>query len=259
MSTVAASSSRGVWEAGARAGYAVSGVLHVLIGVLAVQLAVGDGSGSADQSGAFAQVASTPFGAVALWVAVVAFAALGAWQAAAALSGVVGEAADRAKAAGKAVVYLALAVTALTFARGGGSGGGQTSDATATLLQAPAGRLLVGAVGVGVLAVGAYHVHKGVTKRFLDDLQRLPAGRPGRAARWSGVVGYVAKGVALGVLGVLFVLAAVHADPSEATGLDGALRTLREAPAGPFLLLLVALGLIAYGLYSFVRARFGRL
>lgn len=259
MTTVAASSSRGVWEAGARAGYAVSGVLHVLIGVLAVQLAVGGGGGSADQSGAFAQVAATPFGVVALWVAVVALAALGAWQAAAAVSGVVGETGDRLKAAGKALVYLALAATALSFARGGGTSGGQTSDATASLMQAPGGRVLVGAVGLGVLAVGAYHVHKGLTTTFLDDLQRLPAGTAGRAARWSGVVGYVAKGVALGVVGVLFVLAALQADADEVTGLDGALRALRDAPAGPFLLGLVALGLVAYGLYSFVRARFGRL
>lgn len=257
--TTVASSSQGVWEAGARAGYAVSGVLHVLIGVLAVQLATGGGGESADQSGAFAQVASTPFGTVALWVAVVALAALGAWQAAAALTGVVGEAADRAKAAGKAVVYLALAATAFTFARGGGSGGGETSDVTASLMQAPGGRLLVGVIGAGVLAVGAYHVHKGVTTGFLEDLHRLPAGPAGRAARWSGVVGYVAKGVALGVVGVLFVLAALHADAGEATGLDGALRALRDAPAGPFLLGLVALGLVAFGLYSFVRARFGRL
>ncbi|MFS0703470.1 DUF1206 domain-containing protein [Cellulomonas sp. 179-A 9B4 NHS] len=258
MTTVAASSSRGVWEAGARAGYAVSGVLHVLIGVLAAQLATGGGGEEADQSGAFAQVASTPFGAVALWVAVVALAALGAWQGAAALSGAVGEAADRAKAAGKAVVYLALAATALTFARGSGSGG-QTSDATASLMQAPGGRLLVGAVGVGVVVVGGYHVVKGVTKRFLRDLHRLPAGTAGRVARGAGVAGYVAKGVALAVVGVLFVLAAVQADPAEASGLDGALRALRDAPAGPLLLGLVALGLVLFGLYSLVRARFGRL
>ncbi|QGQ19062.1 DUF1206 domain-containing protein [Cellulomonas sp. JZ18] len=261
MTTVAARSSGNVWEVGARAGYAASGLLHVLVGVLAVQLAVGGGGGSADQSGAFAQVAQTPFGAVALWFAVVALAALGAWQAAAALSGAVGGAGDRAKAAGKAVVYLALAATALTFARGGGSAGsgGRTSDATAALMQAPAGRLLVGAVGVGVVAVAAYHVHKGVRQRFLEDLHRLPAGRTGRWARRAGVAGYVGKGAALAVVGVLFVVAAVQADPGEATGLDGALHALRDAPAGPVLLLLVALGLVAYGAYSLVRARFGRL
>lgn len=261
MSTVAARSSGNVWEAGARAGYAVSGVLHVLVGVLAAQLALGEGGGSADQSGAFAQLAATPFGAVALWFAVVALAALGAWQGAAALSGAVGGAGDRAKAAGKAVVYLVLAATALTFARGGGSGGsgGQASDATATLMQAPAGRLLVGAVGLGILAVAVYHVHKGVRQRFLEDLTRLPARAGGRAARWAGVAGYVGKGAALAVMGVLVVVAAVQADPGQARGLDGALHALRDAPAGPVLLLLVALGLVAYGVYSLVRARFGRL
>jgi len=258
MVTVATRSSTRVWELGARAGYAASGLVHVLIGVLAVQLAVGSSSGSADQSGAFGQIAATPFGAVVLWFTVVAFAALGAWQAAAAISGAAGDTSQRAKAGGKAVVYVALAVTALAFARGGGSGGG-ASGVTAELMRAPGGRLLVGALGVGVVAVGAYHVHKGWTRGFLDDLRALPAGTAGRLARRAGVVGYVAKGVALVVVGVLLVVAAATADPQRANGLDGALQALREGPGGPVLLVLVAAGLVAFGGYCAVRSRFGRL
>lgn len=258
MSTVATRSSQGTWELGARAGYAASGLVHVLIGVLAAQLALGSSSGSADESGAFAAIAANPFGAVVLWFSVVAFVALAAWQAAAALSGAAGEATDRVKAGAKAVVYLALAFTAFSVVRGG-SGGGQTSDATATLMQSTGGRLLVGAIGLGVLAVGAYHVYKGVQKKFLEDLTRLPSGTAGRVARRAGVVGYAAKGVALGIVGVLFVLAAVRSDPQEASGLDGALQALRDAPAGPALLLLVAAGLVAFGVYCGVRSRFGRL
>ncbi len=260
MSTVATTSGQHAWELGARAGYAASGLVHVLIGVLAAQLALGSSEGSADQSGAFAQIASTPFGALVLWVSVVAFVALGAWQAAAAVSGAAGETSDRAKAGGKAVMYLALAGTAFAFARGGGSSSGeQTSSTTGELMQATGGRLLVGAVGVAVVAVGGYHVYKGLAKTFLDDLQRLPAGTTGRVARTAGIVGYAAKGVALGVVGVLFVVAAATADPQEASGLDGALHALREAPAGPVLLLLVAAGLVAFGGYCAVRSRFGRL
>jgi len=235
-------------------------LVHVLIGGLAAQLALGSSGGSADQSGAFAEIAGTPFGAVVLWFSVVAFAALGVWQAAAAVSGAAGGASDRAKAGGKAVMYLALAATAFAFARGSGSGsGGQTSSMTAELMRAPGGRLLVGALGVAVVVVGAYHVHKGATRGFLDDLHQLPSGRGGRAARWAGVVGYVAKGVALGIVGVLFVVAAATADPQEATGLDGALQALRGAPAGPVLLLLVAAGLVCFGAYCAVRSRFGGL
>ncbi len=260
MATVATGARQGAWELGARAGYAASGLVHVLIGVLAVQLAFGSSDGSADQSGAFAQIASSPFGAVVLWFTFVAFLALGAWHAAAALSGVAGGTPERAKAGGKAVMYLALGATAFAFARGSGSGSeGQTSSMTGELMQAPGGRLLVGAVGVGVVVVGAYHVHKGLTKKFLEDLRRLPAGTVGRAARTAGVVGYAAKGVALGIVGVLFVVAAMHADPQEASGLDGAFGALRDAPGGPVLLLLVALGLVAFGAYCGVRARFGRL
>lgn len=260
MTTVSTRSGQHAWELGARAGYAASGLVHLLIGVLAVQLALGDGSGSADQSGAFAQIASTSFGAVVLWITVVAFVALGAWQGAAAISGAAGETSDRVKAGAKAVMYLALAATAFSFVQGGGSSSSdQTSSFTGQLMQAPAGRVLVGLVGLGVVAVGGYHVYKGLKKKFLEDLHRLPAGTAGRVARTAGVVGYAAKGVALGIVGVLFVVAAASADPQEASGLDGALQALRDAPAGTFLLLLVGLGLIAFGGYCAVRSRFGRL
>ncbi|MBO3086883.1 DUF1206 domain-containing protein [Cellulomonas dongxiuzhuiae] len=258
MSTVATRSPQGAWELGARAGYAASGLLHVLIGVLAAQLALGSSGGSADESGAFAAIAGTPFGAVTLWIAVVAFVALAAWQAAAAVSGAAGETSDRVKAGAKAVVYLALAATAYSVVQGA-SGGGRTQSATAQMMQSPGGRLLVGAVGVGVVVVGVYHVYKGLTKKFLEDLNRLPSGTPGRVARRAGVAGYAAKGLALTIVGGLFVLAAATANPEEASGLDGALQTLRDAPAGPVLLLLVAAGLVAFGAYCGVRSRFGRL
>jgi len=255
------------WEVAARLGYVVSGVLHALIGLLALRLALGDASQEADQSGALQTVAQTPFGAVVLWFAVVAFAALGAWQAAVALrrrpggSPGLGERStgDRAKAAGKAVVYLALAATSYAFATGGGkSSDQQTTDMTTRLMQAPGGRLLVGAVGAAVVVVGVYHVVKGLRQKFLEDLRALPGGRVGTAVRWSGMVGYVAKGVALAIVGVLFVVAAWHANPQEAGGIDTALRTLQQQPAGDLLLALVAVGLMAFGVYSFVRARFGK-
>lgn len=251
------------WEKAARAGYAVSGVLHALIGVLALRLAFGDGSASADQSGALSTVAQEPFGQVVLWVAAVAFLALGAWQAAkAAHVGHAGRAhrGDRAKAVGRAVVYLALAATSVAWADGAGSSSSdQSQGMTSDLMSAPGGRLLVGAIGVAVLAVGVYHVVKGWRKKFLEDLTGLPGGQAGRGTVIAGRVGYIAKGVALGIVGVLFALAAWHADESEATGLDGAMRTLKEGPAGTLLLALVAVGFIAFGVYCVVRTRYGRL
>ena len=252
----------------ARAGFVVSGLLHVLIGVLALRIALGggsgSGSGSADSSGALGEVAATPFGAFALWAAVVALAALGLWQLLdGALRARAREAGDAAKGFGKGVVFLALAATALTFARGGSSSSeGSTDDATATLMASPGGVLLVGAVGLAVLGGGGYLVYKGCSRKVRDDLSGGAGGgrgRPPGGALWAGRAGYVAKGVALAVVGVLFVVAAVRADPSQAGGIDAAMRTLVGAPFGVALLVAVGAGFVLYGVWSFVRARWGSL
>lgn len=244
-------------ENAARLGYGVNGVLHLLIGWLGIQLAWFGGGGSADQSGALQQLASTTIGRGILWLAVVGFLGLGVWQ----LTEVVvgrGETSDRLKAGAKCLVYLFLAFSCWNWARGtGGSGASSTQqsvDFTAALMDKPAGRLLVGAVGLGVLGVGGFHVYKGWTTKFLQDLERDPGEWAVRAGRF----GYVAKGIALGLVGLLFVLAAVHGAPDQATGLDGALRTLLGAPFGQWLLTLVALGFAAYAAYSFARARYAK-
>jgi hypothetical protein len=242
----------------ARAGYAVSGLLHLVVGVIAVQVATGAASSQqADQTGALAAIAGTPGGTALLWFAVVAFAALGLWQLTVAISGAA-ETADRLKAAGKAVLYVALGVLALQVVTGS-SGGGQEQSMTATLMQNPAGKVLVGAVGLGVVAGGIYHVIKGWRKKFLEDLKGGTSGHLGRAVVVLGRVGYVAKGVALGVLGALFVVAAVQSDPQQAGGLDAAFATMASQPFGAVLLVAVGLGFAAYGLYSFARARYARM
>lgn len=252
------------WEKAARVGFVVSGLLHFLIGILAFQLAFGDSGGSADQSGALSAVAKEPFGAAVLWISVVGFIALGVWQLAKAAH--VGHAhgahstGDRLKAIGRAVVYLALAVAAFSWTSGGGSSSkDQTQGLTSDLLKMPAGQLIVGAIGLAIIGVGVYHVVKGWREKFLEDLTRLPSGHAGRGTRWAGKIGYIAKGVALAVVGGLFVTAAVQHDASESSGLDGAMHALKETPAGPVLLVLVAIGLMAFGVYCFVRARYGRL
>lgn len=243
----------------ARVGFAASGLIHLLIGWIAVQVALGGSSEEADQGGALEQLRGAPLGGVLLWICVVGFFALALWQA---IEAVVGsdEVKDRVKAAGKAVLYGALGATTFTFAMGGSKDSGESSaDLTATLLAAPLGRILVGAVGLGVIGAGAYHVYKGWAKKFREDLVTTGGGAIGRGVEISGMVGYIAKGVALTVVGGLFLLAAAQADPEESTGLDGALRTLAQQPAGAVLLLAVALGLILYGVYSFARARYAKL
>lgn len=247
----------------ARVGYAVNGLLHLLIGVLAISIAIGSGSGDADQAGALAQLAESPGGSVLLWVIVVGLAALGLWLLLQSIllpsTGKKGQLGKRLVGIAKALVYVALAGTALVFARGGSTDSSDTTtDFSAALLKAPGGVFLLIAVGLLVVGIGAYFVHKGVTKKFLEDL-RLPSGTAGRVARVLGIAGYVAKGIALVVVGMLFVVAAMQADPDEATGLDGALKALAELPFGIAVLVAVGAGLVAYGLYCFLRAWRARL
>ncbi|MBO0610730.1 DUF1206 domain-containing protein [Myceligenerans salitolerans] len=246
----------------ARSGYVASGVLHVLVAWLAVRLALGESSGQADHSGALRTLAQVPGGRVLLWAVAVGFAALALWQLAAALVGVANaerRAGAWAKSVGKAALYGVLAASSARYARGDGGGGTSEESTTAMVLGMPSGPWLVGAAGLAIAGVGAYHVVKGLRKKFLRDL----VGAGGRAVRpvvvRLGQAGYVAKGIALGVVGGLVVAAAVTADADRAGGLDEALHTVRDQPFGSLLLIVVGLGIGAYGLYSFARARFARL
>ncbi|MGW8567592.1 DUF1206 domain-containing protein [Isoptericola sp. NPDC055881] len=247
----------------ARGGYISSGVLHLLLGWLAIRLAVGSPSGSPDQQGALRQLAAAPGGAVLLWLTAAGFAALALWQLTETLVGVPGaesskQARERIKAGGKAVLYGALAAMAVGVATGA-TGGGSEEGLTADVLHMTAGRWLVGAVGLAVVVGGVVHVVSGWRKSFVDDLQGTGGGAVGQAVVRLGQVGYVAKGVALAVVGGLFVAAAVTADPQKAGGLDDALRTIRDQPFGTVLLVVTGVGIAAYGVYSFARARYARM
>lgn len=255
-------------QAGAKVGYAVSGVLHLLIAYIALQIALFASPRSADQSGALQTLAGNSFGRLVLWVAVIGFVALALWQLASAVAVRTGggsstssqsspssQWADKAKGFAKAIVYGVLAWTTFSFAKGKPkSSKAQSADFTATLLQQTGGRALVAAIGIAVLAVGGYHVMKGWTRKFLQDL----TDSPGILAIRAGRVGYIAKGIALGVVGFLFVVAAVQKSATQATGLDGALRSLRQQDFGPWILSAVGLGIAAYGVYSLARARYAR-
>ncbi|BBY41083.1 membrane protein [Mycobacterium mantenii] len=249
----------------ARAGYLVSGLLHLAIGYLAVRIAFGSGAGSADQSGALAAVAGKPGGIVALWVAVFAFLVLALWRLVetclgrsteAKSQGATAEVLDRAKAFALAVVYFALAYSTIGFARGGGkSTGDQNAAMSARLMQTGAGTMGLIAAGIIIVAVGGYHVYKGASRNFLDDLK----GNASKLVRRLGMVGYIAKGLVIAGTGVLVVVAASRAEPSTTTGLDGALKTLGAQPFGAALLIAAGLGIITYGLYSLAMARYTKM
>lgn len=250
--SVAAAGDNPIVENGVRLGYAASGLVHLIIGWIALQVAWGDQSGEADQTGALSQLAGTPLGTVLLWAVAASFALLALWQLTETF--VTTEWFDRVKHVGKGVMYGFLAWTAVTVVTGSSSGGDETKSMTATIMSYPYGRILVGAVGLGVLGVGGYHVYKGWKRKFLEDLRE----RPPRWVIVAGRFGYVAKGIALGIVGGLFVAAAATADSDKAEGLDGALKSLASVPYGQVLLAAVAIGLFAYGVYSFGRGKYTR-
>ena len=254
------------FEYAARAGFAVSGVLHVLIAYIILRIAFGSG-GNADQSGALATLARQTGGVLILWVVAVGLAALGLWRIAESIVGSKpGErsgggqddtpAWKRAKSLGLAVVNFAIALSAARFAMGSGQQSSQqNAGLSAQMMQSGWGKAILIVVAVGLVAVGGYHVYKGASKKFLKDL-RVSGGTGITAV---GVTGYAAKGLVLAGAGVLVIVATLQADPSKATGLDAAVKTLGHAPFGKVLLIVAALGIACFGAYSFVRSRYGRM
>lgn len=250
----------------ARAGFAASGVLHLLIAYIVLQLAFTGAGANADQSGALATLAGQTGGKIALWVAAVGLVALGLWRIAEAVIGSKpGErsganddnpAWKRAKSLGLALANFAIALSAARFAMGSGqSSGQQNAGMSAQLMQSGWGKAMLIGVGLGVIAVGGYHVYKGVSQKFLDDLR----GSGGTAVIGIGLTGYAAKGLVLAGAGLLVIIATLQADPSKATGIDAAVKTLGQAPFGKFLLIAAALGIAAFGVYSFIRSRSARM
>lgn len=238
-----------------RSGLAAYGVVHLAIAWVAGQLAWGKTSEQASQQGALQELGQQPLGGVLLWVIAIGLFALTLWQGVEALAGHRGESGGkrvlmRLKSVGKAIVYAVLGVNAIAVAVGSGGGGGERTMTT-RLMSAPFGRVLVAILGVAVLAVGVYHVIKAVTASFTDDLE----GGVGSATIALGRAGYGSKGVALSLVGVLFGWAAITYDSNKAGGLDNALRRLRDQPAGPVLLTVVAVGIACFGVYCFVWAR----
>ena len=248
-------------DRGVRLGLAVYGVVHLLIAVTAVQLAFGDRSGQASQQGALSQLASSPLGDIALVLVAVGLAAMVVWQLTEALVGHNdadggARAFKRVASLAKAVVYGVLGFSAGQMVLGSGGGGSSTDGPTARLMSAPGGQLLVGAVGLGIVAVGGYLAYKGLAEKFTKRLDvRATWGRRREPIVWLGKIGYCGKGAALAAVGALFVIAAAQHDAKESGGLDVALQQLLREPFGPALVVAVGAALGCFGLYCFAWAR----
>lgn len=247
------------------AGWAAQGVVYLALAYLVLQMALGSAGEEASTTGALQKIAQTAPGSitlVVLGVGLLAFA-VGRVLEVTTLAEPQIEAKDKAIAAALAVVYTSLAITAFSIVGlaggSGGSGGGSSSEqqGSAFLFSLPAGRYLVGLVGLVVIAVGVRQAYKGVKQKFLPTLrtgEMSPAVRS--AAGKLGTAAYVTKGVILALVGYFFVQAAVTYDPDEARGLDAALREVSQQPWGRVVLVLIAAGLLAYGVFSFVEARY---
>lgn len=253
--------SNSVWlERTVRLGLVAYGVVHLLIAWLALQLAFGHQS-NASQQGPLHALARQPFGTLLLWLVAVGLLALAVWQVTEALLGHTREdepkrALKRVGSAGKAVVYAAIGISAAKIAVGSGSSS-KSQALTARLMDLPFGRLLVAGVGVVILVVAVVHAKRSLTTSFKKDLEaRATSGSSGTAIVRLGQVGYLAKAVAFAVLGGLFVWAAWTYDAKKAGGLDAALSTLLGQGVGPWLLVVVALGIGCFGLYCFAWARY---
>jgi Domain of Unknown Function (DUF1206) len=251
-----------VWlERLVRVGLVAYGVVHLLVAWLALQLAFGDHSGPANQQGALHALARQPFGKTLLWGVGLGLFALAVWQVTEALWGHTREddpkrIFKRVGSAGKAVIYTAIGVSAIKIAVGAGSSS-KSQALTARLMSAPFGKLLVAGVGALIIVVAVIQIKRGVTTSFTKDLQgRATSGSSGTAVVRIGQAGYVAKGVAFAVLGALFVWAGWAYDAKKTGGLDAALNTLLDAGVGPWLLVLVALGIGCFGLYCLAWARY---
>ena len=250
----------------ARVGYVAYGIVYVLVGVLAVQAAFGGGGKTTSQEGALRQVLLAPLGRILLAMIVIGLLSYATWRL---FQGILDpeDEGNGAKGIVKRVDHVlnglfhaALAFSAGRLALGGGSGGGSPDDWTARLLAQPFGRWLAAIVGAVIVGAGLYQFYKAYKADFRDELKSGEMSARERTwATRSGRLGYTARGVVFGVIGVFLVQAALETDPDEARGLGGALQTLARQPFGPYILGGVAIGLVAYGAFMFVMARYRRI
>jgi len=245
----------------ARVGLVVYGVLHLLVAWLVLRLASGDRSGSASGTGALHTLAQSAVGRVTLYAIAAGFAALALWHGIEAVLGYhrfgfVEKLSNRLVSAVKVLVFTAIGVNALLLATGKSNTSGSPDGYTARLMSLPAGPLLVGVAGGVIVVVGLVLVYFGVARNFRENMSHQGrAGQLGKAYVLLGVVGYVSRGIAIGLVGSLFIYAALTHDPQKSGGLDQALQDVVAKPFGAPILVLMALGLACFGLFCFAWAR----
>jgi hypothetical protein len=247
-----------------RLGLVAMGVSYGLVAVIAIKLALRAGGETEDRGGALQAIAEDGFGRIVVFLLAIGFAAYAIWRFAEAFFDRGGEGtqpkglAKRAGYLGRGLIYTALCITAVAVLLGS-SGESNEQEETAHVLDWPAGRWIVGAVGVGFLGAAGWNFFSGVTRKFKDELStgQMSASEE-KLLTLVGAAGVIARGVVFSLMGILLIKAAVEYDPQEAIGLDGALNKLIAQDHGRFLLGVVATGLLAYGVFCLFQARYRR-
>lgn len=239
-----------------RAGFIGYGVVHLLFAYLIVRIAFGGREADGDQSGAMRKLAEEPFGAALIVAIVIGLAAMAVWQILEIFE--TRRVRERVASAGRAAFYLYLGWNGIKVLRGKPASSADTQQHAAEgLLGSDLGRVAVIAAGLVVAAIGVGLAIAGFTKRFERHLRVSRMTRATRTVlRRLGEVGFTAKGIAYGIAGALFVVAAIQYDSDKARGLDAALRELASHSYGSWILLLVALGFGAYGIFSVAEAKY---
>ncbi|WP_028813771.1 DUF1206 domain-containing protein [Streptomyces flavidovirens] len=256
-------------EAAARWGFVARGVLYLLVGVLALRIAFGDGGQEADRGGALTEVAARPLGAFLLWALGIALVGMALWRLSEACFGAAGPDGNKPRkrlfSLARFLFYGFVAYSVLSFAAGtGGSGSGssdkQSEDVTARAMELPGGQWLVGIGGLAIAVTGLWIAGRAVLRKYHKHLKMGELrGRTRQAVDVTGVAGGVARGAVFAVLGGFAVKAAVDYEPDKAKGIDDTLRSFSDTPAGPWLLVLIAVGLAMFGLFSFAMARWRKI
>ncbi len=250
-----------------RFGYVVRGLIYVIIGALAVQLAWGDGGATADPSSAIGLLKAQPSGRILLLIVVIGLAGYSLWGFVRAVIGAPGHAdhgRDRLERVGFALSGLSyaslLVPTTIALLRLFGLTAPFASTSSSPSIWAgPFGRWAVIGLGVGWSISGLGQIWSAVTDRFRRDLNLQSMSERNRAATiWLGRVGYAARGMVFALVGVLLLQTGLTAQPTSAPGIDEALAALARAPYGQYLLGAAAFGLILFGGFSMLSARWGK-
>jgi Domain of Unknown Function (DUF1206) len=252
----------------ARFGYATKGVVYILIGGLAVLAALDAGGEATDTRGAFQEIYSKPFGQVLLGAVAIGLMAYAIWRVTQAIVDAEGKGKDlkgisiRIGYACSGLLHAGLAFSAARLLLGEQEESSEQAhkNRAAQVMQLPFGRLLVGLAGAGFIGFGLYQLYKGYKAKFRKRLEVGAMSK--REDKWAtrfGQIGLAARGIVFGIIGCFLIVSARRYDPNKVRGLGGALESLAGQPFGKALLGVVAAGLVIYGFYMLVEAKYHRI